>query len=206
MSRNKQRPGRAKSNYHPSMQQLVSSPGPTVDALGKKWRLGFNDQNAKGALEELIRAHAIRGELQTKRALGGAEGERYWLEEVKPLFDSGYYSTFGKGWLNTLRHPDGVLLFLQSLLVKHHPDITADQTKDVFASEPEQVMAAVEVVAPDFFAAVAIQMGHSTENAKRGGVEIAAALREAIANQTRTVTPVTTPPEPAMESTAATLS
>lgn len=207
--KNKQKPGRAKPNYAPSVQQLVGSPGPTVEIAGengkpKIWRLGFNDQNAKGALEELIRAHFIRRELPNKRALGGEDGENYWRSEVRPLLDSGYYDTFGPGWLATLKSSDGVLLFLQSLLVKFQPDITAAQTQEIFAAEPEQVMAAVEVVAPDFFAAVAVQKGYATEDAKKGGAEIAAALRETFAAHKAAAASVPTLPELVMESTAAT--
>ena len=36
--KNKQKPGRPKRTYVPSVQQLASSPGPTIRALGKTWR------------------------------------------------------------------------------------------------------------------------------------------------------------------------
>lgn len=205
MSRNKQKPGMPRRDFIPSVQQIAGSPGPTVDALGKTWRLGFNDQNAKGALEELIRAYVIRRELPTKRALGGEEGERYWQEEVKPLLDRGYYDTFGRGWLEVLRSTDGTILFFQSLLLKNHPGTTQEQAREIFAVEPEQVIEAVGVVSPDFFAAVAIQVGHSTDQAKEAAPKIAAAVRERFAETVKEFkatmrTPAPTTPEPATDS------
>lgn len=179
MSRNKQR---ASPQRRPaSVQQIVGGPGPTVDAVGKTWRLGFNDQNAKGALEELIRAHVIRRELPIKKALGPEEGQKYWENEIRPLFDAGYYDTFGMGWLATMKSPDGVILFLQSLLLRNHPEVTLDRAREIFAEEPDQVIAAVEVVAPDFFASAAVQMGHSTEDAKKAAPIIAESVREQLA-------------------------
>lgn len=202
--KNRQKPGRMRT---PSVQQLAGAPGPTVEGLGGVWRLGFNDQNAKGALEELVRAHFVRRELPLKRALPAAEGERYWRDEVRPLLDSGYYDTFGAGWVATLRSPEGVLLFLQSLLLKHHPGVTFAEARDLFAAEPEQVMAAVEVVAPDFFGRAAVEMGYGTEDAEKGGAAVADALRTQFAAARESLrpnpTPTPTPPGPVTGSTTA---
>lgn len=176
MSRNKQKPGRARRDYVPSVQQLASSPGPTIRALGKTWRLGFNDQNAKGALEELIRSHHTRIAIREKRNIGGEEGELAW-SEFCALKAKGFYDTFGKGWQATLQSQEGVMLFLQSLLMKHHPDITTEKTIDILAAEPEETMAALEVVAPDFFAAATNQMGRSTDEARAAGQEVAKQIR-----------------------------
>lgn len=163
-----------------SVQQLTGGPGPTVEAIGKRWRLGFNDQDAKGALEELIRAHHARRAIRDKRNIGGDEGQAVW-DEFSGLSARGFYDTFGPGWLATLKSSDGVIIFLQSLLFKHHPEVTAAETQQIFAAEPELVMAAVEVVAPDFFAAVAVQKGYSTDEAKSAAPQIADAMREQIA-------------------------
>ena len=196
MSRNKQKPGRAKRSYVPSVQQLASSPGPTIHALGKTWRLGFNDQNAKGALEELIRSHHTRIAVRDKRAIGGEEGELIW-SEFCALKAKGFYDTLGDGWRATLKSQIGTVLFLQSLLLKHHPDMTAELALDIFAAEPEEATAALEVVAPDFFAAVAVQMGRSTDEAHAAGAEIAKQIRATFAAQKQTT------PGPATASTTA---
>lgn len=196
-NRQKARPQRRPA----SVQQLTGGPGPTVEACGKRWRLGFNDQDAKAALEELVRAHHARRALKDKRSIGGEDGQAVW-DEFARLSSSGFYDTFGTGWIATLKSPDGILLFLQSLLFKHHPDIGMEQVREVFASEPEQVVAAVEVVAPDFFAAVAIQKGHSTEQAKEAAPQLAAAMREQIAQHRATLNGTgQTTPEPAISST-----
>lgn len=181
MSRNKQKPGRARRHeFVPSVQQLTGGPGPIIEALGKRWRLGFNDQDAKAALEELIRAYHARRALRDKRNIGGEDGQAIW-DEFSGLSARGFYATFGKGWVETLKSQDGVILFLQSLLVKHHQEISETEAREIFASEPEQVVAALEVVAPDFFAAVAVQKGYSTDQAKAAAPELAAAMREQIA-------------------------
>lgn len=173
-----------------TVQHTVAYPGPSFEALGKKWRLSFNDQDAKGQLEELIRAHVVREEIKTKRALGGDEGDRYWREEVKPLLDSGYYAMFSPGWVSIMKSQAGVGMFLQSLLMKHHPEATLDTAIELFLGEPEQVIAAVEVIAPDFFAAVAVQMGHNRAEALAAAPVLAQAVRDVFASL-RPAEPVT---------------
>lgn len=198
MSKNRQRPGRAKRpEFTPSVQQVVGSPGPTVEAMGKKWRLGFNDQDAKGALEELIRSHHTRQAVREKRSIGGEVGQQVW-EEFCALKAKGFFDTFNRGWVATMNSAEGPFVFLQSLLLKHHPESTRADAEEMMVSEPEQVIAAVEVVAPDFFAAVAIQMGHGTEEAKVGAVEIAKAI---VAEFDKFKASPTTQPEPATLST-----
>jgi len=181
-----------------SVQQLTGGPGPVIEALGKRWRLGFNDQDAKAALEEVIRAHHTRQAIREKRNIGGQEGEDYW-SDFSALKARGFYATFSKGWIETMKSHDGILLFLQSLLFKHHEDVSMDQVREIFASEPEQVVAAVEVVAPDFFSAVAVQMGYSTDEAKKAGPQLAAAMREQIEKQKAVLAATTL--EPATSST-----
>jgi hypothetical protein len=182
-----------------SVQHLTGSPGPTIDAFGKMWRLGFADQNAKGQLEELIRSAVVRRENATAQSMG-ADGDAYWDKRVQPKLDEGYYTTFRPGWLSVMKTEAGVMMFLQSLLMKHHPDVTTAFAKELFTEEHRQVIAAIEVIAPDFFVAVAIQMGVSPEAARERGPAIAAAVREQFAELTATLDQ-TTPQEPGSEST-----
>lgn len=156
---------------------MVAGPGPAVEWAGKTWRFGFNHQDAKGRLEELIRAHVVRDALRTKRALGGAEGqEAYDLTDAK--VKGGHYLTFARGWAEVLNSPAGVLLYTRSLLQEHHPDVTDDDVRRMLAEEPEQTEAAVAAVSPDFFKAVAVQMGETPETAETIAAELARTLRD----------------------------
>jgi hypothetical protein len=179
VSKNRQKPGRAKQpRYVPSSQQVAGSPGPTFDAMGKTWRLGFNDQNAKGALEELIRASVVRREDATARTMGEEAGQEYWDKRVQPKLDANYYATFKPGWTAVMKSEDGIYLFLQSLLVKNHPGVSALDAKRMFLDSPRQVIAALEVVAPDFFTAVSVEMGADPNDARIAAPSLAAALHE----------------------------
>lgn len=155
---------------------MTASPGPTVvEAGGRVWRLGFNDQDAKARLEELIRGHVIRDALATKRAVGGPDGEAHYRDAASRV-EGGEYLTFAPGWARLMGQPAGSLLFLLSLLQEHHPDATADDVRRLSVAEPEQCEAAVRAVAPDFFAAAALQMGLAPGAAAGLAAEMAAAI------------------------------
>lgn len=204
MSRNRQKPGRAKTpEFVPGgAQQLTAGPGPTFGALGKTWRLGFNDQDAKAALEELFRAFVIRREDATARSLG-ASGDDYWDKRVQPKLDAGHWTTFQPGWVAMMRTQEGIVMFVQSLLLKNHPDVSAAETLRLFADSPRQLTAAVEVIAPDFFAAVAVQMGANPSEARKAAAAFADSLRDNLARlaEKSDTTPEPTPPEPATSPT-----
>lgn len=153
------------------MSQIIASPGPTIHHNGKVWRLGFNDQNAKGRLEELIRSHVIRDALQTKRELGGKDGEESY-EFTDNKVKKGYYHTFAKGWNEILNSSVGAVLYMLSLLQKHHPDATEDDARTLLINEPEQSEAAIVAISPDFLETVAIQMGVSPEKATLAAITI----------------------------------
>lgn len=140
-----------------SVQQITGGPGPTVEAGGKTWRLGFNTQNAKARLEELVRSRVTRDALRLRREVGGEEGEQLW-QDTRDSLAAGHYDTFGAGWLRVLKSSIGNALFVLSLLQKHHPEATEAEAVSLLASEPEQMEAALAVVASDFLTAVARQM------------------------------------------------
>lgn len=152
---------------------MVSHPGPTVLCGGKTWRLGFNDQDAKGRLEELVRSHVLREALKDRDAIGGEEGEADY-QKVKTQLRQGHFLTFEKGWLDLLNSPLGNVLFLLSLLQHNHPDATDADAFRLFREEPDQTQAAIEVVAPHFFREAAIQLGSKPDAAAEFGVRIVA--------------------------------
>lgn len=156
--------------------QVMTNTPPTVHCGGKVWRLGFNTQDAKGRLEELIRSHVVRNAAKDMRTLGGEDGERVWLMESKRV-KQGYYATFAAGWSEMLNSPEGGLLYVQSLLQEHHPEATPDDAQRLLVDEPQQTEAAVTVISPDFFAAVAVQKGARPDDARAFGEAIAKQLR-----------------------------
>jgi hypothetical protein len=205
--RDRDRGERRERRPAPSVQQITATAPTVTDEAGTVWRLGFNSNDAKGRLEELIRAGVIRDAVRTKRAVGGPDGDDYFAV-VQALVDAGHYFTFAKGWRDKLRSPDGAVLFLQSLLQEHHPEVTRREAEDLFLSEPEQVMAAVGVIAPDFFRAVAEQMGATPKDADAAAGELADAVATILAaaaeeGRRRTATPARPEPTPTPPATPA---
>lgn len=140
----------------PSAQFVAGHPGPVIEAGDKTWRLGFNTQNAKARLEELIRAHVVRDALKLKRDVGGADGEQVW-QEYSDSLAAGHYDTFGPGWFRVMKSLTGNRLFLLSLLQRHHPDATEADAAHLLANHRDATEAALAVISPDFLRAVARQ-------------------------------------------------
>ncbi len=163
------------SQRAPTIQQMTGRVGPTVTVGSKVYRFGFNDQDAKARLEELIRSHVVREGLRMKRVLGGQDGEDHYTAVVDRL-DAGYYGTLSPGWVKTLASETGTLLFVLSLLQEHHPQMTAEDARAVWVAEPEQCQAALRVIAPDFFRAVARQV--AAEKGATPGPELDAAVED----------------------------
>lgn len=157
------------------VQPMIAHPGPTVACNGKTWRFGFNDQDAKGRLEELVRSHVLREALKDKAAIGGQEGDDL-LSETRTQIRRGYYSTFEKGWIEVVNSPMGAVLFTLSLLQHHHPDATEQDARQLLALEPEQTEEAIFVVAPDFFQSAASQLGAKPEVARQFAEVVAASI------------------------------
>jgi hypothetical protein len=127
----------------PSVQEALGTAGcPAEIHHGPRvYKVGHPDQRAKARLEQLVAQHARREVLE----LGGTAAE--WLDRV----EQGAYRTRGPGWLHVVQSPAGAVLFLLSLMREHHPDMTADEVTAVASAEPEQVKAALGVVAGPFF-------------------------------------------------------
>jgi len=157
------------------VSHMAAGPGPTVVSGGKTWRLGFNTQDAKGRLEELVRGHVVRDAIKTKRAVGGADGDETYAHTDR-LLKQGHYYTFAQGWAEIIQSPVGAVMFLMSLLQEHHPDATEADAMRLLADEPEQIEAAVSAVSPDFFAAAAVQRGVRPEDAVKVSRAVAASI------------------------------
>lgn len=192
----------------PGVRHMVGGPGPTVTAAdGTVWRLSLNHQNAKAALEELVRSHAIRTALRDKRRLGGRDGDDHYAA-FEELLDGDHYLTMGKGWQAAVRSRDGNWLFLASLLAEHHPTVTPDAVRDLMAAEPEQVRAALKAVAPGFFRHVVaawleekgVPAGQAATAAEQVMVELGPLIEHVLGNGPPPTEPETTEaPEPATD-------
>lgn len=181
MSKSQRKKQQAESEPRRAMPvtHMTLSPGPTIHCDGKVWRLGFNTQDAKGRLEELIRGHVVREALKTKRLLGGADGDEVYESRMDKV-DCGHYRTFADGWRKILKTPTGSALFLLSLLQHHHPDATEDDARRLLMREHEQTEAAIVAISPDFFGAMAVQMGASPADAPAVAAAVAAELATAV--------------------------
>lgn len=176
----------------PSVQQMTGRPGPTVVVGKKVYRLGFNTQDAKGRLEELVRSQKTREAVREKRRLGGQDGEDYFADFVA-LCDRNHYATLGPGWKAVLATPEGTVLFLLSLLQEYHPDMAAGEALELLRSEPEQCEQALRVIAPNFFRAIAVQV------AMQRGAKPGPELDAAVADIVREVERGFSTPEPATD-------
>lgn len=144
-------------------------------ATGKVWRVGFNTQDAKGRLEQLVRSHVLRGALADRKALGGKEGEEVY-DLARAKLDGGHYITFAPGWREVVDSISGGILYLQSLLQEHHPEATDADALRLLVNEQEQAQAAIVAISPDFFVAMAVQMGVRPEDSAGAAAAIVRGL------------------------------
>lgn len=138
--------------------EVRAGPGPIVNDGPRTWRLGWNNQDAKAELEAQIVAFATEDTLNRMKRLS-SESAQALFTLFQNRVDAGAYHTFAPGWTHVMADPASSWLFLLSLLKEHQPGATAADAKRLLAEEPERVRIAVGIVAPDFFEAVAIQVG-----------------------------------------------
>ncbi|AMV24596.1 hypothetical protein VT84_09385 [Gemmata sp. SH-PL17] len=174
----------------PSTQFITMTPGPTIEADGKTWRLGFNTQNAKGRFEELVRAHVLRDAIRTRQVLGD-DGETYY-QDVRDSLTAGHYDTFEPGWVRILKSSAGSRLFLLSLLQKHHPDATEADAQNLLTNHRAETEAALAVVSPDFLQAVArqtaLEKGATPQAADAVAAELANKMHGELASEPASAT------------------
>lgn len=161
----------------PGVQQMTASPGPILTVGDETYRLGFNDQDAKGRLEALIADYIWAKVDRDKAAMPPKRAEAH-EERYQALFDRGHYDTLGRGWQTVIASVDGVSLFLLSLLQEHHPELTLTDARRLFLADPGRCKRAIGAIASDFFTAVLSQLG-AAENA-----DLAAAVSELVGRMT----------------------
>jgi len=187
--------------WAPPVAAVRAGPAPTITetATRRVWRLGWNHQDAKAALETAIVSQLTLAAIAKMKAMGPAGAE--YFELFQNRVDSGAYATFAPGWRYVMGGLDASWLFLLSLLVEHQPGATAEDAKRLLAEEPEQVGVGVSYVAPDFFAAVTTQARDKSvtaDQADAAGRTLAAAILERVygvtpPDPTPTAAPATAP-------------
>lgn len=133
----------------PSVQQILGLPS-DIPALGKVWKFGPPNQNAKAILEELFAADAVADTIKLERVMPAGTYQRHYKKFLTRL-DAGEYATGGEGWLAKLTSPIGQQLFLLSLFRVNHPDMTMDMLLKVAAEAGQELEAALVRQVPGFF-------------------------------------------------------
>jgi hypothetical protein len=134
----------------PSLQQQLGIPS-DIHALGKVWKFGPPNQNAKAILEELYAVDAIL-ENQKLSAHLPPEARQQMHRAFMARLDSGAYATGGEGWVSKLTNPACHPLFLLSLFRVNHPDLTRDEMMKIVEASQDEMEAALIRQVPGFFA------------------------------------------------------
>lgn len=140
----------------PSVAQMLGAAGgcPAVEFNGRVWKIEHPVQRAKAELEIYLAGEAVRRVEALQRVLSPAAFQQR-MDDVLAMVAGGWYATWGKGWQRATEGPDGNLLFLFSLLRVHQPDCTVADARGLLFGKTGETLAALEVVSPGFFAAVA---------------------------------------------------
>lgn len=171
-----------------SVQQMVGYPPKLLKVDGETYKIGFNDQDAKGRLEEIIGAKVWDRVYAEAERMKPATAERH-IARHEQLFASGHYATGGPGWNAEIMSPAGAVLFFLSLLQEHQPDMTPEEAARLFNLEPLRCKHAIAAVAPDFFTAVLRQMGATEEMIERMAPELAKAMAALVEDESQTPEP-----------------
>jgi hypothetical protein len=127
-----------------------SGPCPTVVGGGKTWTIGHPTQRAKAHLEILTAATAI-DQLEELKPVLKPEVWARRAAELDAKIDGGQHRTWCPLWSAVNGGPNGTPLFLLSLMRDHHPEATLADVRELIASEPMRVRAALACVVPRFF-------------------------------------------------------
>ncbi len=132
----------------PQSVGVMLGKGCTLHALGKTWKVSAPDLNAKERLEKLVASAALAEVRRLRDTLDPAAYQEAFSEVTRSLKS---YRTWGAGWQRVVFDPANVHLFLWSLLLDAHPDVTEEAVFAILGGTPEEVAAAYAQVMPDFF-------------------------------------------------------
>lgn len=134
----------------PGVQQILGAAGacPEIVHGKRRWKVGHPTQAAKARLEKLAAKVALDEVRRLKDTLDPAAYQEAFGEAVKSLKN---YRTWRPGWQAVVFDPANSHLYLWSLIQEHHPDASEEDVLAICRDAPEEVVAAMAQVLPDFF-------------------------------------------------------
>lgn len=155
------------------------APCPEITFCGVNWKVGWPTQEAKLWHELLVAKHAEDEELamakvRTPEELAGR------LRRLEMDVRAGQHRVFGAIWSATVDGPDGMPLFLLSLLKEHHPKATFADAKVLWGACTREVRSALAQVIPPFAAILIESAPLDREEKPAKARELAAALLERV--------------------------
>lgn len=134
----------------PGVTGILGASGacPEIAHGKRRWKVGHPTQAAKSRLEKLAAKVSLDEVRRLKDALDPAAYQEAFSEAVKSLKN---YRTWRPGWQAVVFDPANSHLYLWSLIQEHHPDATEEDVLAVCRDAPEEVVAAMAQVLPDFF-------------------------------------------------------
>lgn len=123
---------------------------PEVEWAGRKWKIGHPVQKAKALLEIHLAAEAV-AEVEALEDAIPPQTYKKAFDNTLNAVRGKQYRTWGPGWTAAMEGADGNYLFLLSLLKVHQPDATVADARALLVNKPLATLAALELVAGDFF-------------------------------------------------------
>ena len=162
----------------PGVTTMLGNSGacPEIVVDGKTWRIGHPTQRAKAELERLAVAMAV-AEIRALKEMLPADAYQETFRELTDSIAAKHYRTWGAGWQRVVWGPQSAHLFLLSLMREHHPQATELDAQTIAAAEPEQVIAALVQVVPNF---VALLLADRPEVTPEQRTQIVGVVEEAV--------------------------
>lgn len=164
--------------YDPAITDAIGDAGHplSVESGGGRWTFGFPTQAAKDRLEKLVFGEEKRIVLAQESILPPAKFEAR-VDKLAVQSEERQFATGGVLWLKHAVGPGGMVLWVQSLLMEHHPQVTKAEVAKLLTENRHEVRLALSVIVPPFFAwalGLADQMAGRLED---GGVSEAVEVR-----------------------------
>lgn len=168
--------------YDPAITDAMGDAGHplSVESDGVRWTFGFPTQAAKDRLEKLVFGEEKRIVLAQEDILTPAKFEAR-VDRLAAQSNERQFATGGPLWLKHAVGPGGMVLWVQSLLMEHHPRVTKEEAVKLIGENRHEVKLTLSVIVPPFFAwalGLADQMAGRLE---AGGVSQASEVRERLA-------------------------
>lgn len=138
-----------------SVQDVLGTAGEPASFRwqGAEYKIGTLDQRAKARFEELV----AQAETNAVRALKGILPDAEYAEERRVLgrqINDRQYKTGGKLWAKYAggeASDHGLILHVLSLLREHQPSIKEETVREMFESDADFLLMAVDRAVPSFF-------------------------------------------------------